>query len=1756
MTIKYTENLFATRYKDDFRDSDHFHRILFNSGRALQARELTQMQTIIQKEIERFGRNIFQEGAAVVPGGMTVNNTFEYVKLNETTNTLPSDLETIIGDVFTGQSSGVSVKIIDAIRAEGGDPGTLYVNYTNTTAGTSGINPIGLNAGEDLVGSNSGETLTVQTTNTDVNPAMGFGTRVSIAGGTFFTQGHFVKADPQSIILSKYTDDPTAVVGFKILQDVVTFEDDNNLYDNQGALPNTTSPGADRYRIRLELIDKANITAGDTFVYFGRIEEGKFLEVVKGDEAYNKIQDFSAKRIQEINGDFIKKPFRIKFDDHPTKDELINIDVSTGIAYVNGYRVELVSPIVIEAPRAYDTIDQTNNVVSAGYGNYILVNGISGLPNIDTYERLNLRDDSAHGGSTIGTARVKSVEEDGANYRYHLMDIQMNAGVSIRDTRSIGTSGTQYANLILENNIAVVKDATNNNSLFRLPVTRPKSISDISLTVQRRFATSTDGTGAATLTLTATGETFADLSDWVFAEVGGSAFSPTVTGAGTQSASISGGPAGASIEVIAKVNKANGTVRTKTLTETTITTTVTTPASGSKYIDLGKADIFKLKGVKLVDSDGQDVANRFIFDNGQRDNFYEVGKLILKSNADAPAGNVFVRFQYLDHGTSGDFFAINSYTGQVDYKDIPSHTLTDGTVVPLTDVLDFRSRKDDTNAGFSAATARHTELPSNTSLINFDVEYYLPRYDKLVIDREGIISLIKGTSSLTPQFPETPVNSLELYRIRMNAATITNTDMKVKAIEAKGYTMRDINKIDEKLENLQEVTALSLLETDLRNFAVLDSADNDRSKSGFLVDNFVDQRSSNTRNVEYRASIDPRRRIMRPSFNENNIRLIYDSDLSTNTILKGDNVYLKYNDISFIQQLQASQTENINPFAVITGLGHITLSPSSDEWKDTRNDPPRIIDGGTRLDTNQALLWNNWQWNWSGTDINNLQVGDTLDQVAVSENVVSNIAGNLSAGLNITTDTFTTTTVDRVVASETIREVIGSRVVDVALIPFMRSRKVYFKAEGMQPNTEFFAFFDGVSVADWVKSETFQTFSNSADEFGNTQSTATGHPFGASSLISDNQGVVEGSFFIPNISTLRFRTGVREFKLIDVTVDNGNQLSEAATFYEANGTLETIQEDIRTTRVLTVAGTETRTISGSNTRNLPPRVIPPPQIIVQRVGGGGGGGGGDDRGGRTGPNSGGTPGLGGSRDRGSGFSDPLAQSFLVENGTGAYITKVGIYFNTKDDTIPVQLQIRPVTNGTPDSNIIVPGAVKFLAPSAVNVSDDASAVTYFEFDEPIFLNSFTSYAIVLLAESVDYNVFIAETEQFVLGSTEEKIAKQPTLGSLFKSQNSQTWTASQTQDLMFEIFRADFVPTSGTVVLQNASTPRELLPIDPFTSTNADSSLEVFHPHHGFSVGDTVKIRGLDSATTYVTGLTGANINGERTITHVDENNYRFGADNPAGATSIFGGTAVEATQNMTYETLQTSIQSLIPINTFMNAKGKFISGKSIAGIENPYDRDAVFTDIPFNENLSFDVPKVIAADYIETAELPAGVRSAEIQLDMFTSDPAVSPMLDLQRASLFLIHNNIDNQDSANSADVLANRANAPIVFANETTPTGGTHLAKHIVKPVTLAQPAIGLKILIGANRPSVTDFHVYYKATTNDVNFEDIDWTEVSKENNIPSDDNPNVFRDYEYLVGGSTGLSTPFTKFILKIVMTSTNNAKVPVIKDLRVIAMAT
>jgi len=143
-----------------------------------------------------------------------------------------------------------------------------------------------------------------------------------------------------------------------------------------------------------------------------------------------------------------------------------------------------------------------------------------------------------------------------------------------------------------------------------------------------------------------------------------------------------------------------------------------------------------------------------------------------------------------------------------------------------------------------------------------------------------------------------------------------------------------------------------------------------------------------------------------------------------------------------------------------------------------------------------------------------------LDDLALGS--TTNIKDESTSSQNITN-------VNKVVSEETVTELVGERVINVAIIPFMRSRKIFFKAQGLRPNSKVFAFFDGRSVASWVRSESFQYYSDDPVDYGNLYNRATGHPSGSTTLQTDGNGEVTGSFFIPNTSSIRFRTGKRLF---------------------------------------------------------------------------------------------------------------------------------------------------------------------------------------------------------------------------------------------------------------------------------------------------------------------------------------------------------------------------------------------------------------------------------------------------------------------------------------------------------------------------------------------------------------------------------------------------------------------------------------------------
>ena len=1675
MATTFTTNTFANTYKDDYRDSDNYYRILFNSGKTLQARELTQLQTIIQSEIGRFARNIFNEGAMVNPGGITVNNAYEFLKLDTSLNQLP-DVD-LVGEDFVTEDGNITVKVLQVVAANAvsGDPATLYVKYIDTANAPSSDVAIRVPNGTDI--SNGTYTLTLE-----ASGAAGVGTIGAVAAGEYFTKDHFVYAEKQTFFISKYTSNPTADLGFRITEDIVTAADNSALYDNQGAIANTAAPGADRYRIRLTLTTRDQVDSADNFLYVARVVNGKVSGESTGSNEYNKIAELMAQRTDEESGDYIVNPITAKFE--ALNDSNLTLNISDGISYVEGYRLEV--PITtLTIPKAQTFTSVVGQNVVAQYGNFVNQDsdgGCAGLPNIDSFAELDLRDGKGYGGATIGTARVRAVERNQSTIRYYLFDIKVNAGQSFSSTKSIGTSASSYFDVELTDGIVLLKETANNSLLFKLPNTRPTSGSVVvnTLQVQRRYSFQSSGSGTYTLpagSFGGSGLTFTDTGDWIITKLDGSVSDTSATFA------LAGSPTGTTVnitglenstdyELIAMVDIATPVTRAKSIETRTLTKAwpgdADSDGNGLQWLNLDRADAIDVLNVKLNTVSGRDLSESFTFDNGQRDNFYARGRLIQKTGSTIPTANVYIQYRHFAHDP-GHFFNVSSYAG-INYADIPSHRKNNGEVVPLTDVLDFRPSVDSTGT-FLADQDFISLLPQNTNAIDLDADYYLPRNDILVIKRvendvrtnRAEAKYIRGVPDFIPAYPEVPSGSMELYRFELNPYTVSDSDLATTFVDHKRYTMKDIGELEKRIVNLEEYTTLSILENSTAIQLVLDENGNPRTKSGFFADNFSGMAFAET-GSRYRASMSPQDNTLNPPFVSNNIRLIYDSSDVANTVTRsGDLLTLPYTTSTFVNQNLATETMNINPFAVITQTGYTELSPSSDEWVETRFATNIEVNGGTSTTIRQGT--------WFG---------------AARALVLSDV---------------------------TTRRLASTAVIDVSVAPFMRSKKIHFKTVGLRPNTQFFPYFNNVDVSAWCREEsTFTLFGSTTTDFGNQFSQSTSHPDGNTNLVSDATGEIIGSFFLPSTEAIRFRTGTSEFKLLDVT---GNNEAAAISFsksrYTATGTIETRQRTFVSTRSV--------------------NILQLTQLFPDTGGDG--------------------PGAAG---------DPLAQSFYidrVEYPNGMFLASTNIYFATKDDTVPVRCEIVTMENGHPTTTVL---ASSVLLPADVNLPVDGNdmasvraAATQFTFAEPLFLSPGREYAVVLKAESTNYNVHVAKTYDFILGTTSARVTKQPTLGTLFQSQNAFTWTPDQTRDLMFTLNKAVF-STSGVALLENGAPPNELLNTNPILTTTGDSDVHILLTGHGFITGDVVTVSGF--AEDSIGGVAASSINGTRVVTGVDWTGFTIGADSQASTTLRGGGDGVIVTQQSHFDEYTPVIQSITPDLTTISASAKFTSGGSYAGSKNRTTgtntraKASNYSPISPNRTNFTTEPKVILTNASQTKFL-AGAKSATIKLDFSTEDVNVSPVVDLQRVSMTVTENVIDKQDAS-----LTNGYNVPLVYVAETDPTEGTAAAKHVSKQITLQEPGIGLKILLTANRPTEADFDVYYKVGTGDDVLDDKVWVLVDKETEMPADNDRATFREYEYLAGGITGTLSPFTTYQIKIVMTSTSSSRVPLIRDLRVIALAT
>jgi hypothetical protein len=252
MTLETSFN--AAPYFDDYNANANFYRILFKPAVAVQARELTQMQTILQDQLEKFGNHIFKDGSIVEGCTINFDSQYQYVKLQDTNaNGAAYTVTDFIGNKVVSAANLQAVIVNGVVGFETNDPdlNTIFVRYLNSATYANGVQQKTFDAGEALTIRTSENTLiqSVSVATSGFDP-VGNGYAVSISEGTIFKNGFFVRVDPQTLIVSKYNTAPDNLsVGFVMTEQIVTADADASLYDNALGSTNFNAPGANRLKL-------------------------------------------------------------------------------------------------------------------------------------------------------------------------------------------------------------------------------------------------------------------------------------------------------------------------------------------------------------------------------------------------------------------------------------------------------------------------------------------------------------------------------------------------------------------------------------------------------------------------------------------------------------------------------------------------------------------------------------------------------------------------------------------------------------------------------------------------------------------------------------------------------------------------------------------------------------------------------------------------------------------------------------------------------------------------------------------------------------------------------------------------------------------------------------------------------------------------------------------------------------------------------------------------------------------------------------------------------------------------------------------------------------------------------------------------------------------------------------------------------------------------------------------------------------------
>lgn len=1113
-----------------------------------------------------------------------------------------------------------------------------------------------------------------------------------------------------------------------------------------------------------------------------------------------------------------------------------------------------------------------------------------------------------------------------------------------------------------------------------------------------------------------------------------------------------------------------------------------------------------------------DVTDRFTFDSGVRSSHYDFASIKLNSGATLPTGTIKVSYSYLSH-ESADYYTVNSYThagSKMLYEELSESQIN---------VVDFRPRR--TTYGYSGAiTPKYGEETS------FEYKSYLGRIDKLCLSTSGEFSIVQGIPDYFPKPPESPKDSMDLYTFNVEPYTFSGTAGSVVAnkIENKRYTMRDIGRLESRINNLEYYSSLSLLEQNTLNNKAYDSYGLERPQNGFMVDDFTGQGIGLVSSADWKASIDSKAGELRPFFKSTNIALLEEVNnigrTGLNYEINGDLITLKIaSKVPLVSQLRASHSESVNPFNIFVFSGTLEINPWNDTWYETQRRPDIIINDTSQYDAVVSkaekdgvlgTVYNSWSVNWGGVQTTATQTftGDRRfgDSGAALDAQFGLGPANVGwARREVQVETWAqqgtktyTGGVKTFIQSNVTDRVIEDKLVSSELIPYIRKRSVVFRGDGFKPETTMYSFFDGISVDAHIKPAKIM-------QFVPYQSTNVSK-FITDVNVGSNINSISRKIKLPGSSVSEVTTSYTYGEVLKEWRKVGNNAPE-----ETGVTCVVIGQEtynqINYAYIDNIKNTATEadaTLSSDTTVNNVTTVYW----------------------------------LQGEFDTAG--SRLIKKVSTVETPTSLKTTKTGQLFGTfnipNDTTMSFRTGNRQLR--------FTDNAANIRANSATFADAEYTAKGILETRERTILS--TKTASVVSERIPDITETVTQTGTRVSSDTGwyDPLAQTFLVdidGGAFIT-DVDLFFAQKDESLPIKIQIRNVVNGyPGPMILPYSEVTLRPSEVSVDASKGAIATKFKFKSPVYLQNGVEYALVVISDSAKYRVWISEAgkvDVNGSGLISQQPYAGVLFKSQNASTWTAeqsqdlkfvinraVFN-TSDSATVTFVNQQVNTAVNydvARLDINRIVlpgtTAKAKILGVNATAGND---------VDIPLEEDIEFTQSQLLKD---KAAEIAASASSLKTTVVMTTTKSNISPVIDAGRCSATLISNEIDNVSSNSD---------------NENIPEVGSAKAKYVTKQVKLNQAATNLRILFDSNVPTDANINVYYRTgLQSSSDFSNTAFTKIDTFTKpIRKMENTQRFLESEI------NLDLPdFDIVQVKLVMKSSNSSKVPRVKALRVIAYA-